>query len=379
MKKSLYLILLMIIFVVGSIEVNASSGALRKASIKTCNGITYGQHSSDNHWHVAEESDGKYYATGDPIYSDPCSSNSNSSNTDNSSNSGSSSNNSSNNNNSGGESSNSNSSSSNNSGSSSSTNNNASSNNNNNSGTSSNNSSSSSNNNTSTTKPNSSSSSNANSSTEKEEIKSNDNTLKIIIIDGKEIDVEDNIDYSTTKEKITIKATTNDKKAKYEIKNNSTLEIGENKISIEVTAEDGTTKTYNINVKRDKILSSDTGIKVIINEEEVNFSNNKATIYVSATETNLKIDYTLNDENAKVEMDKIEELKTGDNELKIKVIAEDGTEKEYEIIIHKYTKSEETISTILGLAIIGGMGYGIYYVIKKVVPKFKNIISKIKK
>lgn len=342
MKKSLYLILLMTIFIVGSIEVNASSGALRKASIKTCNGITYGQHSSDNHWHVAEESDGKYYATGDPIYSDPCSSSSNSSNTDNSNNS------------------------------SSSTNNNSSSSNNSNS-------SSSSNNNTSTTKPNSSSSSNANSSTEKEEAKSNDNTLKIIIIDGKEIDVKDNIDYSTTKEKITIKATTNDKKAKYEIKNNSTLEIGENKISIEVTAEDGTTKTYNINVKRDKILSSDTGIKVIINEEEVSFSDNKATIYVSATETNLKIDYTLNDENAKVEMDKIEELKTGDNELKIKVIAEDGTEKEYEIIIHKYTKSEETISTILGLAIIGGMGYGIYYVVKKVVPKFKNIISKIKK
>lgn len=348
MKKSLYLFLLMTIFVVGSIEVNASSGTLRKTSIKTCNGITYGQHSSDNHWHVAEESDGKYYATGNPIYSDPCSSSSNSSNSNNSV-------------------------------SSSSTNNNSLSNNNSNSGTSSNNSSSSSNNNTSTTKPNSSSSSNANSSTEKEEVKSNDNTLKIIIIDGKEIDVKDNIDYSTTKEKITIKATTNDKKAKYEIKNNSTLEIGENKISIEVTAEDGTTKTYNINVKRDKILSSDTGIKVIINEEEVSFSDNKATIYVSATETNLKIDYTLNDENAKVEMDKIEELKTGDNELKIKVIAEDGAEKEYKIIIHKYTKSEETISTILGLAIIGGMGYGIYYVVKKIVPKFKNIISKIKK
>lgn len=349
MKKILYLILLMTIFVVGSIEVNASSGALRKASIKTCNGITYGKHSSDNHWHVAEESDGKYYATGDPIYSDPCSSSSNSSNTDNSNNSGGSSNNYSNNN-------------------TSTTNPNSSSSSNN-----------SSNNNTSTTDPNSSSSSNTNSSTEKEEVKSNDNALKIIIIDGKKIDVEDNIDYSTTKEKITIKATTNDKKAKYEIKNNSTLEIGENKISIEVTAEDGSTKTYNINVKRDKILSSDTGIKVIINEEEVSFSDNKATIYVSASETNLKIDYTLNDENAKVEMDKIEELKTGDNELKIKVIAEDGTEKEYEIIIHKYTKSEETISTILGLAIIAGMGYGIYYVIKKVVPKFKNIISKTKK
>ena len=348
MKKSIYLILIIATFVVGNISVNASSGRLRKASIKTCNGIVYGQHSDDNHWHIAEKEGEWYYASGEPIYENPCNSNGNSY-YDNSGN-GSSSNNNSNNN----------------------SKNNSSSNNNSNSGTSLNN-------NTSTTKPNSSSSSNANSSTEKEEVKSNDNTLKIIIIDGKEIDVKENIDYSTTKEKITIKATTNDKKAKYEIKNNSTLEIGENKISIEVTAEDGTTKTYNINVNRDKILSSNVGIKVIINGKKVDFSNNKATVYISATETNLKIDYTLNDENAKVEMDKIEEVKTGDNELKIKVIAEDGTKKEYEIIIHKYTKSEETISTILGLAIIGGMGYVIYYVIKKVVPKFKNIISKIKK
>lgn len=347
MKKSLYVILLVTMFLVGNIEVNASSGALRKDSIKACNGVTYGQHSSDNHWHVAEESGGKYYATGNPIYNNPCSSSGNNSSNNSGSSNGSS-------------------------------NNNAPSSDSNSNGSSSNSSSSNSSSNSSNN--NSSSNQNSgNSTTEKEEIKSNDNTLKIIIIDGKEVDVEDNIDYSTTKEKINIKVTPNDKNAKYEIKNNSNLEIGDNKISIEVIAEDGTTKTYNINVKRDKILNSDTGIKVIINEKEVNFSDNKATIYVSATETTLKIDYSLNNENAKVEMDKIEELKTGDNELKIKVIAEDGTQEEYEITIHKYTKIEETISTILGLAIICGIGYGIYYTIKKGIPKIKNIFSEIKK
>ena len=72
MKKWLYVILLFTIFITGYIEVNASSGQLKKASIKTCNDVTYGQHSSDNHWHVAEYKDGRYYALGSAIYNNPC-------------------------------------------------------------------------------------------------------------------------------------------------------------------------------------------------------------------------------------------------------------------------------------------------------------------
>ena len=353
MKKSLYLILIAILFVVGSIEVNASSGALRKASIKTCNGITYGQHSSDNHWHVAEESDGKYYATGNPIYSDPCSSSGGSSNNNNSNND-SGSNNSSNNNTSG-ESSNNNTSNNNNAGGNSSTNNNTTT-NSNNSGTTSN-----------------------QDTTPKEEPKNSDNTLKVILIDGKEIKISDDIKYSTTKEKVKIEATPNDEKATFEIKNNDELSIGENKVEIEVKAEDGKIKTYSIMITREVILSNDTSIKVTIDDEEVMFENNKATIYVSSSATSVTIDYKLGNDKAKVEMDKLENLKTGDNPLKIKVTAEDGTEKEYEIIIHKYTKTEDTISTILAFALLGGFGYGIYFIIKKgkkLFNKFKLINKK---
>jgi len=335
MKKSLYVILLLTIFLIGNIEVNASSGQLRKASIKTCNGITYGQHSSDNHWHVAEEKDGKYYATGDPIYSDPCSSNNNSSGN-------SSSNNNSNDNSSSGSSSNDSSS------------------NNSSSGTSSNNSSNnnSSNNNQTTTKP--------------EETKSNDNTLKAIIINEENIKIEENMSYSTTDKKLDIKVETNNSKATYEIKNNSNLSVGNNEIVIEVKAEDGSTKNYKINVERKIILSSDTGIKVKIDEEEVVFSNYKATVYVSSSATSISVDYTLSNEKAKVEMDEIDKLKTGDNTLNIKVTAEDGTEQNYEIVIHKYTKAEDTISTILAFVMLGGIGYGIYYLIKKFKNKLKN-------
>ena len=367
MKKSLYLILIAILFVAGSIEVNASSGALRKASIKTCNGITYGQHSSDNHWHVAEESDGKYYATGNPIYSDPCSSSGGSSNNNNSNND-SGSNNSSNNNTSG-ESSNNNTSNNNNAGGNSSTNNNTTTNSNNGGST-----SNGTTNNNTTTKPNNSGTTSNQDTTPKEEPKNSDNTLKVILIDGKEIKISDDIKYSTTKEKVNIEATPNDEKATFEIKNNDELSIGENKVEIEVKAEDGKIKTYSIMITREVILSNDTSIKVTVDDEEVMFENNKATIYVSSSATSVTIDYKLGNDKAKVEMDKLENLKTGDNPLKIK-----GTEKEYEIIIHKYTKTEDIISTILAFALLGGFGYGIYFIIKKgkkLINKFKLINKK---
>lgn len=54
---------------------DATSGDLRKDSIKTCpNGITYGRHSESNlHWHVAlKKSDGGWSPSGDAIFSDPC-------------------------------------------------------------------------------------------------------------------------------------------------------------------------------------------------------------------------------------------------------------------------------------------------------------------
>lgn len=54
-------------------NVYASSGSLRKTTIKTCpDGITYGQHGSDSHWHVAKESETGYIASGDVLKKDPC-------------------------------------------------------------------------------------------------------------------------------------------------------------------------------------------------------------------------------------------------------------------------------------------------------------------
>ena len=56
-------------------DVSATSGALKKDSIKTCpDGITYGYHKdgAERHWHVAVTNGENYYPSGDAISSDPC-------------------------------------------------------------------------------------------------------------------------------------------------------------------------------------------------------------------------------------------------------------------------------------------------------------------
>lgn len=71
MKKSLLLTIMAIILF--PISVSATSGSLKKDTIKECEGNLYGQHGSDNHWHIAiQNENGSYSAKGDALKNDPC-------------------------------------------------------------------------------------------------------------------------------------------------------------------------------------------------------------------------------------------------------------------------------------------------------------------
>ena len=71
MKKFLLLISMIIILI--PYKVLATSGFLRKDSVKECGGNLYGQHGSDNHWHIAIlNENGSYSAQGDAFATDPC-------------------------------------------------------------------------------------------------------------------------------------------------------------------------------------------------------------------------------------------------------------------------------------------------------------------
>lgn len=253
---------------------NATSGTLKSSSIKTCNGITYGSHK--DHWHVASNKSGRYYATGNAIYSDPC-------------------------------------------------------------------------------EPKASKPSNTTSA------KSSNNKISKIIIDEEEFTDIDNIQFITTNESVNIEVKTSDNKAKYTVENNKSLKIGDNEIIIKVVAENGNVKKYNINITREKILSSETGISVYINNNLIEFDNYKARYDILDEEENISFSYELMDENANANIDKPSTLKTGSNNIKITVTAEDGTKQLYEIEVYK----ESTDGSIGNIIFYGALGYGGYHLYKK--------------
>lgn len=210
---------------------------------------------------------------------------------------------------------------------------------------------------------NSNSNSNNQKTTPKPNLKSSVNTLKLVTIDGENIEVSDEMSYKTKKEKIEILVETNDDKATYNI-SNSSLTIGKNTIVIKVIAENGDVKNYNLVVDREK-LSNNTNIKIIFDDEEIPFSLGKAKVNVSSTTKNLNYKYELEDVNSAVTIGGDKDLKFGENIVNFIVKAEDGTETKYELTVNKSTKTDEIMNAILGLVIMGGIGYGIYDIVKK--------------
>lgn len=165
------------------------------------------------------------------------------------------------------------------------------------------------------------------------------------------------------KEEIEISVKTNDDKATYDI-SNSLLIVGKNTINIKVIAENGNVKNYVLVVEREK-LSNNTNIKIIVSGEEIIFSFGKAKINVSSDTKDLNYEYELEDASSIVTIDGDKDLEFGENIVNFIVKAEDGTETKYELIVNKSSNIFETMYMILLLATTGGIGYGIYYFVKK--------------
>ena len=196
--------------------------------------------------------------------------------------------------------------------------------------------------------------------------KSKDATLKSVKIDYEEIKVSANMSYTTNKESVRVVATPNDNKATIDYDQNPDLVIGENVITIKVTAENGNIKEYVLNITREKILSNNKNIKIKVDDEDITFNAYKSdTIYLSYNKDRIDIKYELEDENAKAEIIGNENLKEGKNEVIVKVTAENGEEQNYTIVVEKYNKTDETaVNVIASLFVIAIFGGAILLIVK---------------
>lgn len=149
---------------------------------------------------------------------------------------------------------------------------------------------------------------------------------------------------------ITINADTESSTSYYYVEGNTNLVEGDNTVSVVVVAENGSTRTYYITVTKtaDPERSNAYLENLVIENVKLSPTFQSEVFEYDLGEIGFDIEklniltFTKN-ENATVEIVGNENLKTGKNEIKIIVTAEDGTtKKEYKL---KVTKQEEIVET----------------------------------
>ena len=189
--------------------------------------------------------------------------------------------------------------------------------------------------------------------------KSGDSTLKSLGVSG--YSYSPKFDPNTTTYSMTVsngitglyvQAVPNDSKATLEIEGDDHWKVGQNTIKITVTAEDGSKTVYKVNVTREseKKKSSDKNVDFRINNPHTitpEFANDKDEYEVTVPYDITKLDLSVvpYDSNTKVSISGNEKFTTeGENEVKIKVTAEDGSVR---TITLKVKRSEYKANTDL--------------------------------
>lgn len=220
-------------------------------------------------------------------------------------------------------------------------------------------------------------------STEKPE-ESNEKNLKSLTIEGDykltpEFDkdvTEYSLSVGSDVESIKIDAEAVDDNAKVEIIGNDKLLEGENTIEIKVTAEDGTVRTYKINVtKGEEIVSTDFGLSELSVSGYTLTPNFSTNVYEykldieDETVTSLDVNANSTVEGATVDIAGNNNLKLGENIITILVKSEDGEEiVTYQIVVNVTKKTQENGQIIAGidnknLYMYSGIGLGALIVI----------------
>lgn len=178
--------------------------------------------------------------------------------------------------------------------------------------------------------------------------RSTDNALKELKLNNANIDFKSGtttynltIDGTST----VIEATANDAKATIKGIGTKTLNYGVNKFEIVVTAENGSTKTYTLNITRPDNRSKNTNLSSLsLSKGTIKFDKTKTyyEITVEDTVSQININGKVEDEKSKVEGLGTKKLVVGKNTFTIKVTAENGSTKEYKVVVIR--KQKEVIT-----------------------------------
>lgn len=178
-------------------------------------------------------------------------------------------------------------------------------------------------------------------------VKSNDSSLKSLTVSSGSIDfvpstLEYNLEVSSSVSTIEIQAVPNDTKATVKLPDKLSLVTGLNTFTIVVTAEDGSTTTYKINVnKLEDIISENALLSSLnISGKQINFSSDVFEYKIgNITTSKLDINATAIDSNAKIKIFGNNNIGK-DGVIIIRVTAEAGNYKDYILYVNNTNSSD---------------------------------------
>ena len=190
--------------------------------------------------------------------------------------------------------------------------------------------------------------------------RSTDNTLKELTINNGTINFASGTttyNVEVDSDKTTISAVANDTKATVKGVGAKTLNYGANKFQIVVTAENGSTKTYTLNITRKDNRSNNNNLSSLtLSEAKLGFDKNKLTyeVEVDNSKNMIMINGKAEDTKAKVEGLGTKTLQEGKNTFIIKVTAENTSVKEYKIVVIRNKEEAVTSSNKIKSLLVEG-------------------------
>ena len=185
-----------------------------------------------------------------------------------------------------------------------------------------------------------------------------------------------NVEVPNDVEKVEIYAKPVDSEAKISGTGNVSLKEGDNEFKITVTAEAGNTKTYTLKIRRETAEEANAEASIAdlkslgIKPEEYDikgFEKDKTSYSVEVPDEVEEIEVYAEPVNSNAQINGIGmiSLKDGKNEIKVEVIAEDGTKKTYTINVTRGTTNGDAENSEFGLKSLSIKGLTLS-------PSFKN-------
>ena len=200
--------------------------------------------------------------------------------------------------------------------------------------------------------------------------KSKNNKLKEVQIDGKDVSVSNNMQYTTTDNTVSIDAEAKSNKAQVNYDDTINLEHGNNEIPINVEAENGNEKTYYIIIKK---INDNTDIgKITIDGVEIPLEQ----MTYETNNSNIALNVVPEDKYANVEYQKQATLNSGENKIPITLTAENGKKQEYELLVNYNDEELKPEDYIIGTIMLAGAGTGVAIGINSSRKKKQNNLKK---